>query len=58
MILRNPFMSWQPWDYMVTDQILLKEEEPPKSKIGVQQDNTNNTERQTPSRKKHFYFTW
>lgn len=58
MILRKPFIHRQPWDYVVTDQILLKEEIIPKSDAGISQNNTNNTGTQTPKSKKHTHFTW
>ena len=58
MVLRKPFSHRQPWDYVVTDQILLKEEYLPKSEVSAGQDNTNNTDQQTPIRKKHRHFAW
>ncbi len=57
LVLRKPFMHRQPWDYVITDQIILKEEYIPKSEAGIQ-SNTNNTGQQTSSRKRHRHFAW
>jgi hypothetical protein len=40
MILRKTFIHKDSWDYIVTDQILLKEEYIPKSDVSGQQNNT------------------
>ena len=57
LVLRKPFVHRQPWDYGVTDQIILKEEYIPKSEAGIQ-SNTNNIEQQTSSHKSHRHFAW
>lgn len=56
MVLKRPFTHRQPWNYVVTDQILLKEEYLPKSDVSILQNNTDHTGQQTPSLKKYRRF--
>lgn len=58
MVLQKPYTHRQPWDYVITNQILLTEEYLPKTDGGIQQNNMNNIEQQTTSRKKHRRFVW
>lgn len=58
MVLQKPYTHRQPWDYVVTNQILLKEEYLPKSNAGIRQNDINNIEQQTLKHKKHRRFVW
>ena len=53
LVLQRPFTHRQPWDYVIMNQIILKEEYLPKPETGSEQDNTNNNGQETWNRKKH-----